>query len=155
MRDTNQLARLLREELKLQTRHCKLLEAQQRALIACDRARFCVLQDEYTALLALLDGQAKKRQEMMRDEAGEPVTLSACMEGLSARQQATLAGIRDELKRTLERAQGLCGRNQRLIQNELNYIAFSLDLFVEAGRRADVNYGGSRWGGRKLLDRCA
>ncbi|MBV9850803.1 MAG: flagellar protein FlgN [Armatimonadetes bacterium] len=155
MTDATQLARLLREELRLQTRHCKLLEAQQRALIACDRNTFCGLQDEYAQLLVHLEATTQARQEAMQDEQGKAVPLAALMEGLPARQQTLLAGVRDNLRRTLERAQELCRRNQQLIQNELAYIAFSLDLFVEAGRRADLRYGGSRCGGRKMLDRRA
>ena len=146
MTDAKHIAQLLRQELKLQTRHCKLLEAQQRALIACDRARFRALQDEYTRLLGHLEAQAQARQAAMQDAQGEAVTLPAFLETLPAPEQATFAGLRDSLKRTLERAQALCRRNTQLIQNELDYIAFSLDLFVEAGRQADLKYGGSRLG---------
>ena len=155
MTDAKHIAQLLRQELKLQTRHCKVLEGQQRALIACDHNQFRIWQEEYTALLGPLEAQAQARQAAMQDEQGQPVTLPALMETMSAPEQATLAALRDTLKRTLERAQALCRRNTQLIQNELNYIAFSLDLFVEAGRQADVKYGGSGWGGRKLLDRRA
>ena len=155
MTDANQLTHLLREELHLQARHCKLLEAQQRALIACDRNRFCALQDEYARLLGQLDAQAQARQAVFQDEQGNAISLAALADLLSVRQQSALAPLRDRLKRMLERAQELCRGNRRLIENELNYIAFSLDLFVEAGRQADLKYGGNRLGGRKLLDRRA
>ena len=46
-------------------------------------------------------------------------------------------------------------RNQSLINNELNYIAFMLDLFVEAGRSAETGYGAGSMGPRLLLDRRA
>ena len=155
MTDAKQLTSLLREELSLQTRHCKLLEAQQRALLACDRARFCALQDEYARLLGQLDAQAQARQALFQDEQGNALSLAALTDLLPLRQQSTLIPLRDRLKRTLECAQELCRGNRQLIENELNYIAFSLDLFVETGRQADIKYGGSRWGGRKLLDRRA
>ena len=155
MTDAGHLAALLREELRLQTRHCKLLEAQQRALVACDRNQFCALQGAHIDLLAQLEAQAQARQAAMQDEDGSALTLTVLMESLPARPQAVLAGLRDSLKRTLERSQELCRRNRQLIQNELDYLTFSLDLFVEAGRRDDASYGGHRWGRRKLLDRCA
>jgi len=47
-------------------------------------------------------------------------------------------------------------RNEMLIRNELNYLAFSLDLFVEAGRAAGQSYGGGAMlGARMGLDRRA
>ncbi len=155
MTDAGPLVPLLREELKLQARHCRLLEAQQSALMACDRPRFCALHTEYVRLLEQLEAQAQARQAAMQDGDGNAVTLAALLETLPARQQTTLTGLRDALRRTLERAQGLCRSNQHFIQNELDYFTFSLDLFVEAGRRADTCYGGRSWGRRKLLDRRA
>ena len=43
------ILKALRDELALQTRHLKLLESQQLALLACDRARFAALQEDYAA----------------------------------------------------------------------------------------------------------
>jgi hypothetical protein len=149
MNDAQRLTRLLRNELMLQTRHCQLLEAQQRALTACDRTRFMSLQSDYTALVGRLKAQAETRSAN-----GE--TIAMLLDALPAEQRATPFARRDTLAETLERARNLCKRSEMLISNELAYMAFTLDLFVEAGRRADVSYGGNgRLGRRRLLDRRA
>jgi hypothetical protein len=156
MTDAQQLIKVLRQQATLQTRHVQILEAQQRALIACDRKAFSALQEEHAGLLARLERQEAERRELMRDADGEPCSLSALMEGCSDRDRRTLETIREGLRRTLEKAQDLSRRNQKLIQNELDYLAFTLDLFVEAGRSADTAYGGcGQLGGRLLLDRRA
>ena len=155
MTDVLRLTRLLREELALQNRHCRLLEAQQRTLIACDRDRFCALQDEYAALVERLEAQCAARDRILRDAQGQPMTVTALIDTLPEVKRPLLLALRDDLARVLEQARDLCRRNQTLIQNELNFMAFSLDLFVEAGRRADASYGGGGWVRRKLLDRTA
>jgi len=155
------ILKALRDELALQTRHAKLLEDQQLALLACDRVRFTALQDEYALVLVQLEAQDTARRTALTDEDGEPILLSALKEDCSERNRATQQTLEDSLRRTLEQVQGLTRRNQTLIQNELNYLAFSLDLFVEAGRSADNGYGAQRGstGGRMssllLLDRRA
>ena len=154
------ILKTLRDELALQTRHARLLESQQLALLACDRARFTALQDEYALVLVQLEAQDTARRAALTDENEEPIALPALKEECSERNKTTLQALEDSLRRTLDQVQGLTRRNQTLIQNELNYLAFSLDLFVEAGRSADSGYGkngGSR--GRLssllLLDRRA
>jgi hypothetical protein len=136
-----QIIKALRDELALQTRHLKLLESQQLALLACDRVRFTALQDDYALVLVQLEAQDTARRAAMTGEDGEPVTLSALKEHCTERNQSVLQALEDSLRRTLDGVQLLTKRNQTLIQNELDYLAFSLDLFVEAGRSADNGYG--------------
>jgi len=156
MTDTKRILQVLRDELALQTRHRKLLEAQEQALLACDRERFAALQEEHCAMLAALEAQDDARRAALTDEAGAPLTLSALKEVLPDASLRGLPALEDELRRTLDRVQALTCSNQKLIQNELNYLAFTLDLFVEAGRTADNGYGGGgRLTGRLLLDRRA
>ncbi len=159
---TKVILKALRDELALQTRHAKLLEDQQLALLACDRVRFTALQDEYALVLVQLEAQDTARRTALTGEDGEPLLLPTLKEESSERNRATLQTLEDSLRRTLDQVQGLTRRNQTLIQNELNYLAFSLDLFVEAGRSADNGYGATRGGstgGRMssllLLDRRA
>ena len=132
------IVKTLRDELALQTRHVKLLESQQLALLACDRARFTALQDEYALVLVQLEAQEARRNAALTDDAGEPVLLSVLKMESEANHHA-LQAVEDALRETLETVQGLTRRNQTLIQNELDYLAFSLDLFVEAG-----THGGQR-----------
>lgn len=156
MTDAQQLTQCLRQQWTLQTQHCQLLEAQGRALLACDRPRFCALQEDYARLLLALEKQEAERTNLMRDAEGNPCALPALMEQFPERARLRLAALRDGLRGTLEQAQDLSRRNQRLIRNELDYMAFTLDLFVEAGRSADAAYGGlGAAGGRMLLDRRA
>lgn len=155
MTDVQQLTLCLRQQWALQTRHCQLLEAQGRALLACDRARFCALQDDYALLLIDLEKQEGDRADLMRDADGNACTLSALMEEFPERARLRLTALRDGLRGTLEQAQDLSRRNQGLIQNELKYCAFMLDLFVEAGRSAELEFGGGGLGRRLLLDRRA
>ena len=158
------ILKVLRDELTLQTRHMRLLEAQQLALLACDRVRFTALQDEYALTLVQLEAQDTARRAALTDGSGEPIVLSLLKTQVSERNQSVLQTLEDNLRRTLEQVQSLTRRNQTLIQNELDYLAFSLDLFVEAGRSADNGYGihcgsagrsGGRLSGLLLLDRRA
>lgn len=161
MLEPKQILQTLRDELALQKRHCKLLEAQEQALLACDRGRFAALQQEHCEMLAVLEAQDAARRAALTDEAGVPLTLSALKETLPATNLRGLPSVEDGLRRTLDRVQALTRSNQKLIQNELNYLAFTLDLFVEAGRTADNGYGPPNGGGsgrltgRLLLDRRA
>lgn len=153
MPETKQILKVLRDELALQTRHCRLLEAQEQALLACDRHQFAALQEEHAQMLAALEAQDAARRAALTNEEGEALTLSALKETLPAKSLRTLE---DGLRRTLDRVQTLTRRNQMLIKNEMDYLAFTLDLFVEAGRSADNGYGGGgRLTGRLLLDRRA
>lgn len=156
MTNEQQLIKNLRQELAAQTRHCRLLEAQGRALLACDRERFCALQEEHAGLLAELQAQEEARAALLQDEAGQPCLLSALLARVTPRDRRALETLRGGLSKTLAQVQELSARNQRLIDNELKYIAFMLDLFVEAGRSAEAGYGmGSGMGRRLLLDRRA
>ena len=151
-----QIMQVLRDELALQTRHCKLLEAQEQALLTCDRGRFAALQEEHCRMLAVLEAQDGARRAALTDEAGTPLTLTMLKEAFPTASLRGLPGLEAGLKKTLDRVQALTRSNQKLIQNELNYLAFTLDLFVEAGRTADKGYGGGgRITGRLLLDRRA
>lgn len=156
MPETKQIIKVLRQELALQTRHCTLLEAQEQALLACDRERFCALQAEHARMLLELETQDAARRAALTDEQGQALTLSVLKQSIPAAGQAALLALEDGLRRTLERVQTLTCRNKILIQNELDYFAFTLDLFLEAGRSSQMGYGGGgRLMGRLLLDRRA
>ncbi len=158
MLDTKTLIAVLKQEQTLRTRHCQVLEAQQRALLACDRTRFAALEPDHADLLVQLQEQEIARREVLMDDNGEPQTLSVLLEQMeeNSRMARTLAALRDKLRETIERSQILMQRNEMLIRNELSYLAFSLDLFVEAGRTAGQSYGGGAvLGGRLGLDRRA
>ncbi len=159
MPDAKHILQVLRDELALQMRHCKLLEAQEQALLACDRARFTALQDDYASVLVALEAQDAARRNALADESG-PLTLSQLREAVPVESRRGLDTLGDGLTQTVERIQTLSRRNKTLIQNELDYFAFTLDLFVEAGRSIDTGYGpgGGRSGhltGRLMLDRRA
>lgn len=150
---TKQILQVLRAELALQTRQLRLLEAQEQALLACDRTRFAALQEEHAQMLVALEAQDTARRTVLTDDEGQTLTLTALKETVPARSLRTLE---DGLRRTLDRVQTLTRRNQMLIKNELDYLAFTLDLFVEAGRSADNGYGGGgRLIGRLMPDRRA
>jgi len=158
MPDTQTLISILKQEQILRLRHCKLLEAQGRALLACDRARFGKLEPDHADLLVQMAAQETARQSALTDEDGEMQTLSAILEEMeeNSRARRTLTMLRDTLRETIERSRILMQRNEMLIRNELNYLAFSLDLFVEAGRAAGQSYGGGAILGPRLgLDRRA
>ena len=153
---TKSILQVLRKELALQTRHCTLLEAQEKALLACDRALFATLQSEHAEMLLEIQAQDAERRTSLRDEEGVALTISALKQQTPASSLPVLTALEDSLRRTVDRVQALMRRNQMLIQNELEYLAFTLDLFVEAGRSADKVYGGGRRiAGRLLLDQRA
>jgi len=153
MPDTKHILKVLRDELLLQTRHCKLLEAQEQALLACDRDRFTALQLEYARMLLELETQDAARRAALTDEQGNSLSFTGLKKLIPA---LSLTTLEDGLRRVMERIHILTQRNKTLIQNELDYFAFTLDLFVEAGRSAQTGYGGSgRLMGRLMLDRRA
>lgn len=160
MTDIKPILRVLRDTLKLYTRHCRLLEAQEQALLLCNRERFTSLQTEHAHLLIDLEAQESVRRAAMTGEDGEPLTLSALKMAASTGQQRELETLEENLRSALDRISLLSCRNKLMIQNELEYFAFTLDLFVEAGRSADSGYGPGAGGGvrppaRLLLDRRA
>lgn len=149
------LLKVLRDELALQTRHCKLLEAQEAALLACDRARFFVLQTEHMQLLPLLQAQEEARKTVLRDDSGQPCTLGVLAALCPEANRRALTQMGESLRQTLGRIQTLTERNQQLVENELKYLAFTLELFVEAGRSADRGYGyGGRTASHRMLLDC-
>ena len=154
--DIKGIIKALRDELALQTRHCKLLEAQERALLACDRVKVCALQEEHAQLVVQLAAQDEARREALQDNTGKALTFSALKADASEPVVRALETLEGSLRPLLQKVQALTSRNQILIQNELEYFAFSLDLFVEAGRAACSGYGGyGSLGSRILLDRRA
>jgi hypothetical protein len=156
MADPQKVLKLLRDELDLQTRHMKLLEAQQSALLACDRPRFCEMHAEQQLMFQLLDAQQTACEAELQDSNGNLIAISALMERCPEKQQRALGLVRESLIKTINRVQDLGEQNKQLIENELEYIAFTLDLFVEAGRKAKNDYGGfGSLRGRMLLDRRA
>ena len=136
-----EILQVLRAELALQTRHGNLLEAQQLALLACDRPRFAALQEDYAQVVVQLEAQDTARKAALQDENGQALTLSAIKDRALPKDLPKLASLEESLRQALDKVQALTRRNQTLIQNELDYLAFSLDLFVEAGRTADNGYG--------------
>ena len=155
MPDTKRILKVLREDLALQTRHCKLLEAQELALLTCNRALFAQTQEQHAAMVAKLEVQDAVRRAALVDDEGKPLTLSGLKELVPESSLHGLGALEEGLKHILDQVQALTRRNRALIQNELDYIAFSLDLFVEAGRTAGEGYGGTMVTGRLLLDRRA
>ncbi len=156
MLEPKKILQVLRAELALQTRHCRLLEAQELALLSCDRAKFVSLQEEHSLMLLELEAQDILRRDTLKDEAGTALTITMLREFLPLGSLPSLTALEDSLRLAVDRVQELTRRNRVLIQNELDYLAFTLDLFVEAGRCADTCYGGSgRASGRLLLDRVA
>lgn len=123
--------KLLREELGLQKRHVKLLQAQNEALVACDRPRFFQLFEEYSRFLVELERHSVRRNKALGGLS--LVEASAEWPDDEAGQAKKVSG---EIKRALERAKEISAQNQKLISRELTYIDFLLNLYVEAGRRS-------------------
>lgn len=158
MPDPQTIIMVLKQEQALRTRHCQVLEAQGRALMLCDRMRFAALETDHAALLVHLQMQDAARRSALADDAGEPVTVADVLAQMdeSHRAHRTLTALRHALGALAERSRTLMQRNEMLIRSELSYLAFSLDLFVEAGRASGQSYGsGMLTGGRLGLDQRA
>lgn len=156
MADPQKVLKLLRDELDVHTRHMKLLEAQQGALLACDRPRFCGMKAEQELMLQLLEAQKTAREHALTDAGGNLMAISALIERCPEKQRKGLWLVQDRLIQTVKRVKDLSSQNKRLIENEIEYIAFTLDLFVEAGRKQKNVYGGfGSLRSRMLLDRRA
>ena len=154
--DEKKIVKVLQDELTLQLAHRRLLSAQEKALIQCNRPRFCELQAEYVKLVADLERQQTMRESLLVDRLGMPCTFGDISAQLSDRARPIFDRLRTELAKTIQSIRQMTERNQRLIQNELDYITFTLDLFVDIGRNtSNKYYGFASTGGRMLLDRRA
>lgn len=128
---SKEVIKLLKGELSLQKRHIKLLQAQNEALIACDRPRFFQLFQGYSEFLKELEQHAAKRDTAL---AGTPLaSLTAEWPDEDAGQAKKIS---DDIRDALARAKEISAQNQKLISRELTYIDFLLNLYVEAGRRS-------------------
>lgn len=156
MIDPQALLKALRLHWALHQRHCKLLKAQQSALLACDREKFCALQPEHDLLVQQVQQQEEALRVLIQGGAGSAATLSAQLACLPERTRRPLQAVQSGLLRTLQETRALSERNAQLIQNELHYLDYTLDLFIDAGRAADAGYGGrGPMRGRLLLDSLA
>ena len=106
-------------------------------------------------MLGQLEMQDQARRAALTTPDG-PVTIASIIKAAEGQSQRILSQLRGDLGRLLERVQALSHQNEQLLQNELDYIAFTLDLVVEAGRKGDSPYGGGvALAGRMGLDRRA
>ena len=131
MYTSKEVIKLLKGELALQKRHIKLLQAQNEALIACDRPRFFQLFEGYSAFLKELEQHAAKRDTAL---AGAP--LAGLTDEWPDEDSAQAKKLSEEIRNALFLAKEISARNQKLISRELTYIDFLLNLYVEAGRRS-------------------
>lgn len=131
MDTSKDVIKLLKGELALQKRHIKLLQAQNEALVACDRPRFFQLFEGYSAFLKELEVHAGTR-----DKALGGVPLASITAQWPDEDSGQAKKLSDEIRKALARAREVSAQNQKLISRELTYIDFLLNLYVEAGRRS-------------------
>ena len=83
---------------------------------------------------------------------GQPVKLSDLLPTMPQRLRDAAVELREELKRVVADVTRISDENQTLIENELGYISFMMDSYVDASRKAD-KYAGLRSGRRLMLDK--
>ena len=156
MNNVKHLLQTLRAEWSLHLKHVQLLQAQQTALLSCDRDEFCRLHTQHEALLAQIAAHTKVRDAALRDETGAPRPLSAWLVDAVGRTRQTLENLQNGLRETLRLAQTLTQRNAQLIENDLTFFAYMMDLYVDVARLSGDGYGGhAPAAGRLGLDRRA
>ena len=156
MADTHQLIKFLRSNIALQSRNCHLLEAEQKALMACNRPLFCELHARHNELLREMQQADFERKCLLTAENGSVGTIGQLLALLPARERRVAENLRDTLRKISEHAGALCLRNRMLIRNEVKYMSFMMDLFIETGRNEETKYSSyAAFRGRALLDRRA
>ena len=152
MTDSYKIIDTMRRELALQRRYLKLLDLQKTSLLACDRKKFTELQPEQETIVATLAANQDLRQKLFRMSDGQPVKLSDLLPTMPQRLRDAAVELREELKRVVADVTRISDENQTLIENELGYISFMMDSYVDASRKAD-KYAGLRSGRRLMLDK--
>ena len=156
MNNIKLLLHTLRAEWSLHLRHVRLLQAQQAALLTCDRDEFCRLHAQHEELLAQMEAQGNARDEALRGPDGAPRPLSTWIAEAAGRTRQTLETLQGNLQGTLQQAQELARRNAVLLENEMAFFAYMMDLYVDAARISGDDYAGhAPAAGRLGLDRRA
>ena len=146
---------LLRRELALQKRHLQLVKEQNSALIAGDRARFERLHRAYVRFVTELDAQCSDRTKTFGCSMTPIILL---FYGWSGAERSAGVALATAVHQVLAEIQDVVNQNNTLIGNELRYIEFMLDTYIEAGRKTN---GYARQGlfprrtEHLLLNKCA
>jgi hypothetical protein len=124
------ILRHLAAEITLQRIHVKLLSAQRMALVQRDHEGFVGLQPEHGSCLADLSSQAEERRRLLRGRS-----MAAVFASWPEAEQTKAKALARQLRQLLKEARMLCAQNAAMINNELRYADFLLDIFVKAGRK--------------------
>jgi hypothetical protein len=130
--ETKIIIDILRAELQLQRRHTQILQEQHQALLVGDRAWFAMTQRLYIQYLA----DAKRHADLRLKVLGPPtVPLKKRMSGWSPRERTAGFALVDAIRALIENVRLLGRSNAAMIENELRYGKFMLDLYLEATRK--------------------
>lgn len=114
---------ILEEEVRLSRRMLHLAEAKREALIAADIETLaplvCELESLTAALARLEHDRIAHARTLAGDAAGEEIACTALAERLGGPAGARLAGLRDELRASLQELRGVNDGNARLVRQAL------------------------------------
>jgi len=123
---------ILRSELQLQRRHYQILQEQHAALLVGDRQRFAVTQQMYSHFLADARRHADARALVL---GPVKVNLKDRMVAWTSRDRVAGIALIEAIRDLLDKIQTLGRSNAAMIENELRYGKFMLDLYMEATRK--------------------
>lgn len=123
---------ILQKELTLQKRHIELLQTQHGALISCDRAAFAAAQKDYVRLLAEVKRHAAQRSLAL---GGNTPPLKERIAAWPQRERAQGEALLVAIFTLIGRIKLVSLQNAAMIQNELRYGKFMLDLYIDAARK--------------------
>ncbi len=126
---------MLKHELELQRKHVRCLRDQNSALISCNRAKFEQQQKSYVALLSELEAQESRRNKLL---AGR--SLGDGSQEWTSQQRTALLRVCEQIGSASVQARDLNSQNRLLIEGELRYMSFMLDVMLDTARKTGHSY---------------
>ena len=134
------LRRNLQQELVLAKRWLVLSQQESDALIRNDVQQLDGLQEALQRCFAEQEALEQARQLTLREMAtalgiSSPIKLPALIQSLPARDRSELAALRSQLLAVHRRIEIVQACNQRLLDNALEYVRYSLELLTDEAIR--------------------
>lgn len=96
-------------------------------------------QKHITAITALENERLKELQQLFQTSTGTIPTISECIEKANVEQKVILEDLYKNLTAILQKIKEQNALNQEMIQQSLQFVNYSLDLFQP--RTKTINYG--------------
>lgn len=137
------LIRILEKQLKLYTSLYEIAISKVDVIKGNDISTLNQMmnneQKHITAITALENERIKELQQLFQTSSGSQPTMSECIEKADIEQKLILEDLYKNLTDLLQKIKDQNELNQELIQQSLQFVNYSLDLFQP--RTKSINYG--------------